>query len=290
MYKLAFKHYFGDINSETPFNTMNTDLNMFFNGFTYVKQFDKPDDTKTFMSGFNFHKDVFSSKLNIIRKADLFLSGFGITHDDIKKILLPSIQLPLILNDAEEGEIMSPLRFFNTDGVFRNSYIPNTSLNSITTNSKIEAITHGLSRERVKFMFLLYNALLNDGKDISKEFISQYNFKFYNVPYPNRVSNTTNYGKMTNEDYHNEFVKYLIKAWTGSPALSSNIIYTVDYSPGNFNTAGVPTSHTCFNTLHIHRDYGDNAEELYNDLVRFVTGTNFGELLIMGGKKSRKKR
>ena len=263
---------------------------MFFNGFTYVKQFDKPDDTKTFMSGFNFHKDVFSSKLNIIRKADLFLSGFGITHDDIKKILLPSIQLPLILNDAEEGEIMSPLRFFNTDGVFRNSYIPNTSLNSITTNSKIEAITHGLSRERVKFMFLLYNALLNDGKDISKEFISQYNFKFYNVPYPNRVSNTTNYGKMTNEDYHNEFVKYLIKAWTGSPALSSNIIYTVDYSPGNFNTAGVPTSHTCFNTLHIHRDYGDNAEELYNDLVRFVTGTNFGELLIMGGKKSRKKR
>jgi hypothetical protein len=273
---------------------MNPYLELFFDGFKFVKKFGRPDDTKVAMGGLNFYNDPFSEKLNIIRKADLFLSGFGFTHEDIKKHLIPNIKMDIVLNNGTEEE-MSPLLFFNDDGVFRDSYIPNTSLNSSMSaalNSKISRILNENSQSQVKFAFLLYKVLLNNGKDISKEFISQYNFKFYNIPYPDDISKTTNYGKMTNEDYHNEFVKFLIKAWTGSPSLSSNSIYRVDYNRNTFNNdpnrKPIPTAHTCFNKLHIKRDYGDNAQELYNSLVSFVTGTNFGEMLIMGGKKRRR--
>jgi hypothetical protein len=243
------------------------------------------------MGGLNFYNDPFSEKLNIIRKADLFLSGFGFTDEDIKKHLIPNIKMDLVLNNGKEEE-MSPLLFFNSDGVFRDSYIPNTSFNSSMSaalNSKISRILNENSREQVKFAFLLYKILLNSGKDISKIFISEYNFKFYNIPIPAEIANTQNYGKLTDEDYHNEFVKYLIKAWTGTPSLSSNKTYKLDYS--SLHVANLlPASHTCFNTLHIRKNYENDATKLYDDLVRFVIGTGFGQALTGGKKRSRKKR
>jgi hypothetical protein len=297
LYKIALKHYFGNINTETVFDKMNPYLELFFDGFKFVKKFGRPDDTKVAMGVLNFYNDPFSEKLNIIRKADLFLSGFGFTDEDIKKHLIPNIKMDIVLNNGKEEE-MSPLLFFNDNGVFRDSYIPNTSLNSSMSaalNSKISRILNENSREQVKFAFLLYKVLLNKGKDISKIFISEYNFKFYNIPIPTpaEIANTQNYGKLTDEDYHNEFVKYLIKAWTGSPSLSSNSIYKVDYNRNTFNNdpnhKPIPTAYTCFNKLYIKRDYENDAQELYNSLVSFVIGTNFGQALT-GGKSSRKKR
>jgi hypothetical protein len=269
---------------------MNPNLAMFFNGFTYTRDFDKTE--KTFMGELKFDSYTFEEKLNIIRKADIFLSGFGITYKDIKNTLIPNIHLELGSEDT------TPLKLFNIKGIFEDEYIPNTAFNSSigsVLSAKIaelqqketRGMLHSGTVHRVKTMFLLYKILLNRGEDISKEFIAQYNEKFYKIPY--NLETTANYGKMTNEDYHNEFVKFLLKAWTGTPSLVSNKIYKINYySDVDYRNNSFPASHTCFSTLDIYKNY-TTAKDLYNDLVVFVTsGTNFGEALT-GGKKKKSK-
>jgi hypothetical protein len=121
-----------------------------------------------------------------------------------------------------------------------------------------------------------------NGKDIPKEFIAQYNQKYFNIPYD--INTTELHGNMTNEDYHNEFVKILLKAWTGTPAISYKRFKILI----NINANKFPQTHTCFNVLDINRNY-QLASEMYTDLVVLATnGSNFGEVLV-GGKKKKKK-
>ena len=293
LYKTALKHYYEDINSEIPINSsfkMNPYLEKFFEGFTYTKDIDT--DVKHTLNTANFGTYDFQQKISTVRKADLFLSGFGITHEIIKENLIPRIKI-ITLSTVDEQIYARPLTLFNDSAVFKSEYIPEDSLNGSDTsvyNTKMKEIQvkevqnriYSGTSEKVRLVFLLYRVLLNKGINISKEFIAQYNNKFFSIPY--NLSTTTNYGNMTDEDYHNEFVKLLLKAWSGTPTISNN-----DYII-QFRTilSRLPATHTCFVTLDFNKTYA-NANDLYKDLVILSTeGSNFGEALT-GGKKKRKK-
>jgi hypothetical protein len=88
---------------------------------------------------------------------------------------------------------------------------------------------------------------------------------------------------MTNEDYHNEFVKLLVKAWSGASSIS-NKEFILKF---NMNYNKLPTTHTCFVTMDFNKPY-NTINELYKDLLKLVfEGSNFGEAF--GGKKKKSK-
>jgi len=288
--RTGLKHYFGDLNSEIPVVPgsfkLHPNLEMFFKGYEYTKNF--RIDQLYPMRCLDFAASPFDVKMGAIRKVDIYLSGFGITYEVIKDLLIPLIEV-----GYQQDTRIFPLKFFNTDGVFKSDYISGTSIDGsmsaaltnklfdLETEEQAGRLNYGTGA-KVKMAFILYRVLLNKGKDIPKEFIAQYNQKYFNVPYD--INTTELQGNMTNEDYHNEFVKILVKAWTGTPAISyKRFKITID-----INAKKLPQTHTCFNVLDINRDY-KLASEMYKELVMLATdGSNFGEVLV-GGKKKKKK-
>jgi small subunit ribosomal protein S28e len=73
--------------------------------------------------------------------------------------------------------------------------------------------------------------------------------------------------EMTNEEYQNEFLKLLLKSWSGVPSINQGTIYKIHF---NITGNGLPSSYTCFNYLTLNKTY-TNPLDLYNDLVTFVT-------------------
>lgn len=287
LYKTALKHYFEDINSNTFVNkdfTMNKHLETFFSGFKSYKNFESPQLYPMNITSLNHLH--FKQKLSIIRKADIFLSGFGVTHEIIKDSLIPILHIAPYLPGTMDNK--SPLFLLNNKGDWDASYITDTSLSATEENDFLkDAFQKILNLEstgrinqgttlKVRIMFLFYRILLNQGRDIPSDFIKMYNSKFYSV------DSDQLYGTMMKEDYHNEFVKLLLKAWSGSPNINTKG-YRVNFPLINNK---LPATHTCFNTLDIHKHYKTSAQ-LYKDLIVLVTdGTNFGEALT-GGKKKR---
>ena len=279
--RTGLKHYFGDLNSDIPIIPrsfkLHPNLDMFFTGFEYTKNFRVPDVYR--MNCIDFEASPFDIKMGAIRKVDLYLSGFGITHEVIKKALIPLIVI------GQYNNYMSPLKLFNATGVFKTEYMQDSAefrnkLFDIQTAENAGRVVNG-TVAKVKMAFLLYRILLNKGNDIPKEFIAQYNQKFYNIPYD--INTTALYGIMTNEDYHNEFVKLLLKAWTGTPTITHKE-FKLTY---NVQANKLPATHTCFNILDINRNY-TSTSEMYKELVLLATeGTNFGEVLNGGSKKKK---
>jgi hypothetical protein len=92
-----------------------------------------------------------------------------------------------------------------------------------------------------------------------------------------------NQKNMTNEDYHNEFVKFLLKFWSASPNIA-NTTYTMSFQSERANAGpnDLIIAGTCFLKLSPLRIYTDE-KDLYEDLVKSVIHTRFGEML--GGKQ-----
>lgn len=289
LYKTALKHYFEDINSNTFVNkdfTMNKYLEIFFSGFEFYKNFESPQLYP--MNVTSLKHLPFKNKLSILRKADIFLSGFGVTYDIIKNSLIPLLHIDRLCAHLDNK---SPLFLMNNNGEFLSSYITDTSLSATDENDVLKEIFQKIQRLelsgsvnmqttlKVRILVLFYRVLLNQGRDISSDFIKMYNNKFYNV------DSEQLYGTMLKEDYHNEFVKLLLKAWSGSPNINTQG-YKIKFP---FINNKLPATHTCFNTMDIHKVYKTSAE-LYKDLIVLVTdGTNFGEALT-GGKKNGKRQ
>jgi len=134
---------------------------------------------------------------------------------------------------------------------------------------------------------MLHEILTSDGKRLSREFVRAYNYKFFGMPVPSD-ENAPVEMRMSREEYHIEFVKYLLKTWSGYTNINVNNKYTIDFikrPDGTFRDR-LPQTHTCFSTLDINKEYG-STQDLYNDLVKLVINTGFGETL-NGGKKMKK--
>lgn len=293
LYKTALKDYFEDINSETVVNgdfKKNKYLQNFFGGYNMYKNFNENPTYQLRLPTFNTLS--FKHKLGIVRKVDIFLSGFGVTHNIIRDILVPLIRILSFKYGDTEGGDMSPLLLFNSKGTFVNTYITDTSIGATNENSVFNKAIESIERQetnriinsgtvtKLKIIFMIYRVLLNRGEDISRTFVESYNKKFYNV------NTSDNYGNMTDEDYHNEFVKLFLKAWSGSPSISKKG-YTVHFQLSKKN---LPTAYSCFNNLYINKQY-DTTAQLYKDLVIFATeGTNFGEAFTGGKNKKISKK
>lgn len=267
LYKTAIKHYFDDINSETP--KPNKNLQEFFYGMHNTKAGK--------MAYTSFKLFNFQEKLGVIRKADIFLSGFGMSYDLIKSRFIPLLKLYQF----------TPLSLFNDSKSFKKEYITDNSLDNDDYNPVVQAIIDKIAQReatgelvvgitnKIKTIFLLYRILLNRGHSISKKFITEYNRKFF------KVDMATNQQNMSNEDYHNEFVKLLLKAWSGTQSLLNKDYVVAIYG----DQQALPKTHTCFNTIDFYKEY-KTAASLYTDLIILVTeGTNFGEVLIGGKRK-----
>jgi hypothetical protein len=178
-----------------------------------------------------------------------------------------------------EVKYLSPLHRLNSESLFLPEYNPDPSLDA----PDIDLVTTKLKSDYEKAIFFLYRILLNRGVDMPIEFIAQYNQKFYNIPY--NIATTAHYENMTDEDYHNEFVKLLLKAWSGVSTISVDKQYKIHFILASTNL--LPKTHTCFVSMEFTKTYL-SARELYKDLVILVTeGSNFGEVFAGGGKKKR---
>lgn len=134
---------------------------------------------------------------------------------------------------------------------------------------------------------MLREILMADSKGLSREFVRAYNYKFFDLPVPSDENAPVDM-MMSREEYHNEFVKYLLKTWSGYTNINVNNTYIIDFikrPDGTFRDR-LPQTHTCFSTLDINKDYR-STQELYDDLVKLVINTGFGETL-NGGKKMKK--
>lgn len=186
----------------------------------------------------------------------------------------------LIKYNIPSGEVkyLSPLHRLNNESLFLPAYNPDPSLDA----PDIDVVTSKLKSQYEKTIFYLYRILLNRGVDMPIEFIAQYNRQFYNIPY--NIDATVHYENMTDEDYHNEFVKLLLKAWSGVSAIGVDKEYKI-HIMASANL--LPKTHTCFVSMEFSKTYL-SARELYKDLVILVTeGSNFGEAFAGGGKKKR---
>lgn len=278
LYKTALKHYFSDINSDDPIAPdfkIKPHLETFFKGFKEYREFHNTVYSK--FSSADFSKYTFPEKLSLVRKLDIYISGFGITHDVIMSNFIPRI---LIKYNIPSGEVkyLSPLHRLNNESLFLPAYNPDPSLDA----PDIDVVTSKLKSQYEKTIFYLYRILLNRGVDMPIEFIAQYNRQFYNIPY--NIDATVHYENMTDEDYHNEFVKLLLKAWSGVSAIGVDKEYKI-HIMASANL--LPKTHTCFVSMEFSKTYL-SARELYKDLVILVTeGSNFGEAFAGGGKKKR---
>lgn len=287
LYKTALKSYLGDSNDEPIVDNsfkMDPYIESFFKGFSEYKNY--KDNKIMPMKIINYHSFGFQEKMSTLRKADIFLSGFGISYEIIKENFLENIIIDTI--DTE----IRPLTHFNEKGKFMNTYIKSgcafdndndeTDIVKRTVLSLVGTKGEKYATQ-IKYIFYLYRILLDRGKHISKEFIARYNKKFFDIPY--NIETTTLHSSMNEEDYHNEFVKLLIKAWTGSPSIGSKQYNIAFYFSGD----KLPVTHACFNKMDVENSYA-SALALYNDLVILATdGSNFGEGFAGGKKKSLKK-
>lgn len=271
LYKIALKQYFHKDTQDIPVTDtfmMHPYLQKFFKGFRSTKEYHTKDDDKyyTLLKTFSFNKLTDEYKLAAIRKLDLYLSGFGITYQTILHSLVPKIVI-------------------HTDSGYNNIFMGKT-LPSIPTSlqdpdpSDMKHID--INNSYIRETWWLGRILLNRGRDISPLFIKTYNHKFYNIPIPEDDKDITYYGNMKPEDYHNEFVKILLKTWGGAPTISSSN-YKVIFYANNL----LPKTQTCFLELRLQKPY-KSPMELYNDLVMLVVGTNFGESLSGGSTKNKR--
>jgi hypothetical protein len=399
LYKTAFKSYFENQKKENePFNKdfkINSAVAMFLEGIRFTKEFDV-QQTKPlpFMDNKQLSNE---QKIAFVRKADIYLSGFGITHDTIQKLLIPKIRFislqydmfPLetlsnylynilgVYADAKPEEISTVFQFavakyrdnstmlkrvkhafkVLSDPVTRKEYddtktpiVTMDFLNNIENYEGFKYITQPQIQNLIKKSILLYKVLLSRGEYIPVNFINGYNEKMFQTTIPPQIMNVVieqentaenvptaiqipedvtdiqvvirsdkkitkivttsdkhiiiprdadakatytyipvssgNQHNMTNEDYHNEFVKFLLKFWSASPNIA-NTTYTMSFQseragagPNDLIIAG-----TCFLKLSPLRIYTDE-KDLYEDLVKSVIHTRFGEML--GGKNKNK--
>jgi len=276
LYKTALKSYFEDINSLTPVTDkfkMHPHLELFFKGFTSYKEFHTKETDYLELRNHDFNTTMNSQqKLAAIRKLDVYLSGFGITYDVILNNLIPKIVIKD--NSYDYISILTKLKEINT------ALLPNS-----LEDPDIPSVQSILVLPSEKQTFWLFRILLNRGVNISTDFIKSYNKKFYDIPIPEKDEDIIYVGNMTKEDYHNEFVKILLKTWSGFPTIS-NKYYKIHFMPNNL----LPATHTCFLTMDFKKDY-TSPMQLYKDLVILVTeGSNFGELLAGGSKKKKSKK
>lgn len=81
------------------------------------------------------------------------------------------------------------------------------------------------------------------------------------------------------EQYHLEFVKYLLKFWTGSSHISELYYYGIQLLPGSPRTNIeflLPKAATCSQQLKLIKRY-ETVESLYEDLVSSIIESNFGK-------------
>ena len=274
LYKTSLKAYFEDINSLTPVTDkfkMHPHLELFFKGFTSYKEFHAEEIYYSNLQTADFNITMNSQqKLAAIRKLDVYLSGFGITHDVILNNLIPKILIKDV-NLESYVSIITKLGRLNTSLMPTDLEYPD-----------FPEVTSKLVRPAEQKTFWLFRILLNKGKNISTDFIKSYNKKFFDIPIPEKDEDIIYVGNMTQEDYHNEFVKILLKTWSGIPSISTKF-YKIHFIPGDL----LPSTHTCFLTMDFRKNY-TSPMQLYKDLVILVTeGSNFGELLA-GGSKQKK--
>ena len=358
LYKTAFKSYFENQTRENKPLTkdfiVNSNLQMLFEGFSTIRELDSQNALP--LRTMDNTKLTFDQKLSFVRKADIYLTGFGITYDTIQKLLIPKIKF----TDLEYSTM--PLEFLNI-----NKNLTIQILDEIVHKNVFTTLSQPI-KKFLKKCFLLYKVLLCRGENIPIDFINAYNEKMFissnqkvkitiiqeikngveplpiiipegatiiptkirtqvKTPIKTRdrslrartrspiitkkitVIKTTsnirisipkdatyeytplssgNKKAMTNEDYHNEFVKYLLKFWSASPNIGTSI-YTMSYQSEKQNA--IPTDYiiaaTCFlriNTIKIYT----TKKDLYEDLVKSIIHTGFGEML--GGKKKSRKR
>jgi hypothetical protein len=241
LYKNAFKEYFENKYTDGhnhPINKsykINENLKQFLNGFKFTKEFDetKMDKVETMKTdGLTFYQ-----RLLMIRKLDIYLSGFGITYETIINNLIPQITF----ND------IYPLQKHEID------------IHPFLTLS-----INDFDNVNDKHALLFYKVLLSRGENIPHIFISAYNERFGT-------------DTLTNEEYHNEFIKYLLKFWSGAPNIANlkyNVFFNNDAPSMNFLTAL-----TCFTQLSIYKNY-TTVNELYTDIANTLIQTAFGETLL----------
>ena len=223
-------------------------VSYFFNGFTYYREYHETDaDFKQLMKYELPDNTPLEVRLALVRKYDLYLSGAGLTYEKIREDLIP--QIGYILDDTT-------YRFNQLDQI----------LKSVPNRLK-EADGASFTNLQETITYWLYRILLNKGLDMPADFKEALKTRF-------------NLEGLTDEEYHHEFVKILLKTWTGVPYVMSGTLYKVFF--GNVSNR-LPTTHTCFNQMDIHRMYR-SPMELYNDLLALIIETNFGEALA-GGKK-----
>lgn len=272
LFKTALKYYSGnDMDMDkpvTPSYVQHPHLAATFRGFNAFHNF----NTTTF-SKFKDASMVMSSltdvqKLAAVRKLDVYLSGFGITYETIRDVLLERLSLyPFETNVYPEYA-----RMMNA---------PNSRFIPESLDEEDHFITN-VYYEKVFYWF--YRILLNRGKNISEKFIQEYNNKFFKIPFDQPIRLVDS---MTKEDYHNEFVKFLLKVWSGVGAIDTVKRYSIKVIEVASNL--LPNTHTCFLIMDLFKQY-TSARELYNDLVQLIISTNFGESLSGGRKKVNKKK
>jgi hypothetical protein len=332
LYKTAYKAYFESAyedNPLTPDFKINTHLKQFFMGFKNVKEFGsktmKSLNTFPPFQSFTSMNQIFS----IVRKADIYLSGFGITFETIRDVLIPKISAKL-----SNEVVISPLQELKKTDTLTMDYLKN-----IQNTPEFINITDPNKKRLILSISGLYRVLMSKGEYIPIDFINGYNeFMFKTkippyivkatIKYNNRdeikipsgatvqrsgadilIITTTSdkrliipqgatvkyentpvlsgyHDNMTPEDYHNEFVKYLLKFWSGSPNISDSF-YAVDYYFEDTNRKRISAA-TCFMTIHIFDKYS-NDSDLYKALANAIMHTGFGEMLGGSSAKNKKK-
>ena len=84
---------------------------------------------------------------------------------------------------------------------------------------------------------------------------------------------------LTEEQYHLEFVKYLLKFWTASSHISELHYYGIILLPGSPRTNAeflLPKAATCSQQLKLRKRY-ETVESLYEDLVSSIIESSFGK-------------
>ena len=223
-------------------------ITYFFRGFNYCREYHETDSDFERLQRYDLPDNTpLEVRLALVRKYDLYLSGPGLIYEKIRDDLIPQIayiSYNMVYTFKKLDEILKqvPLQLSDPDTV-------------------------QLTDQREITCYWLFRILLNKGVDMPADFKQALRDKFQ-------------LEDLSDEEYHNEFVKILLKTWTGVPYILSGTEYKLSFE--NI-TNRLPTTHTCFNQMDIHRWY-NTPIELYNDLITLVKETNFGETLA-GGKK-----
>jgi hypothetical protein len=252
LFETAYKFYFQDINNDEPIGDMSLHprLEYFFKGFTHYREYHHNEERdfkplKVYDIPVTVGTDV---RHALIRKLDYYLSGPGLNHATIRERFIPQIRYEL------DNQLY---RFTNLEQII--STIPDNLTDPDTT-------TFGNLQQKI--VYWLFRILLDKGKNMPEEFKTVLKNKF-------------NFENLSDEEYHYEFVKLLLKTWTGVSYINNSTVYKIGFVQLP-RSRGLPVTHTCFNELVITRRYS-NAEDLYKDLRYLVTeGTNFGEVLAGG--------